>query len=516
MPNANQRKTRPWALVVIALAVSLPFVLLYHVGQRSIINEVRQHAMGVAIATAAGLDVAHFERITGPEAIDTPAYRALQGFLDRISMANPDVKYLYTMRRSRSPLTPAWIVEYVVDQSPRDFNRDGIIDESEMSEPPGTRYDASRVPELLNGFYGPTADQHVTPDPPYPDLISGYAPVRNDQGEVIGIVGADITAKTIAAKMAALQVVIFLVWLVITSLLICVFLLYQSQRASYMRIAGLSHDLATRNDMLRAANQELARMNRRFEEDLRLAQRVQLGFLPSRFPRHDRVEFDQYYLTCDILGGDLYDVFEIDSDHVGLYIADVAGHGVGAALVSGLLKMAVSTIRQTSVGGTTSMLVDMTQPDQFLKSVNNVLVKEMPEGEFITLIYCVFDLLENRLLLASAGHPHPVLYRNEQRQAQWCQTRNGMALGLQADTQYPCVVYGMQAGDVILFYTDGLTEAMNAEREEFGEEHLLEIVNRFGASKAARLNEAIRAAVETHRAGCDVSDDFTLLAVDIR
>jgi len=510
-------RKRQWlALLFVCLAVALPFFFLYLVSKRAIINEIRGHVMGVAIATAAGVPAGDFAGIGGPEDMETGAYLRIQSFLDAIALQNPDVRYIYTMRRARNALAPAWMLEYAVDQPARDHNRDGVIDESEMSEPPGTSYDASRLPELLNAFYGPSADHQITPDPPYPDLISGYAPIRDAEGQVIGIVGVDITARTIGQKLLVVQAVMIMVWLVISLLLVCVFLLYQKQREAYIRIAALSQDLAQRNDLLRAANQELARLNRRYEDDLRLAQRVQQGFLPSRFPRHDRMVFDQYYLTCDILGGDLYDAFEIDQDHVGLFIADVAGHGVGAALVSGLLKMAVSTIRQQKPGGTTSMLVDMTQPDQFLKSVNNLLVKEMPEGEFITLIYCVFDLLENRVLMASAGHPHPVLYRGGKKQASWCLMQNGMALGIQGDVNYPCVIYGIETGDLLLFYTDGLTEAMNADRDEFGEDRLLGLVQEYGGDKAAKLNEMIRRAVEDHRAGCEVSDDFTLLAVDIR
>ena len=514
--SAGMKKRQLVGLVMVCLAVSLPFVLLYVVSKRAILHEVRSHAMGVAIATAAGLDGALFRQVASELDDQSSGFRQIQTFLDRIALSNQDVRYIYTIQKSRDPLSPSWLVEFVVDQPDRDHNKDGIIDESEMSEPPGSPYDSSRSPELLKGFDGPAADFTITPDPPYPDVISGYAPIIDADGSVLGIVGVDITAQTVGDKMVALQIVIVLVWLIICALISCVFLLYQKQRAAYERISQLSMELTTRNEMLRAANHELARMNNRFEADLKLAQRVQHGFLPTRFPRHDRIVFDQYYLTCEILGGDLYDAFEIDQDHVGIYMADVAGHGVSAALVSGLLKMAVATIRQQRPDGTASLFIDMTKPQTFLHTVNNLLVKEMPEGEFITLIYGVFDLLDNRILFASAGHPLPVIYRHGKKVAQWCDVHNGMALGIEENQEYTCTEIGIDSGDLVVLYTDGLTEAMNDSGEEFGDERLIDVVSSVREFNAARMNEAIKHAVEAHRAGCAISDDFTLLTVEIR
>lgn len=508
---------RHWAaLIAVCLAVTLLFAFLYIVSRRSVMNEVRAHAMGVAIATAAGLNASDIVAVTGTESEDSEAFKRVQSFLDRIALANPDVRYIYTMRRSRDPLAPSWMVEYVVDQPERDFDRDGEVDESEMSERPGTTYDASNIPELLNGFYGPAADYSITPDPPYPDLLSGYAPVRDEEQNVVGIVGVDITAKTIRAKMMVLQFVIACVWLAVCALIAGIFILYENQKYAFERISRLSRELGLRNDLLRAANHELAKMNDKFEADLRLAQRVQQGFLPTRFPRHDRIVFDQYYLTCEILGGDLYDAFEIDEDHVGIYIADVAGHGVSAALVSGLLKMAVATMRQQKSSGTTSMFIDLTKPHEFLGSINELLAKEIPEDEFITLIYCVFDLLNNKLIMASAGHPRPIVYRAKAKRAEWCEISSGMALGIDASQTYTCTEHPIDSGDLVMFYTDGLTEAMNQQREEFGEERLIELVNLNDVNNASQLNDVIKQAVESHRGGCEVSDDFTLLTVEVK
>jgi serine phosphatase RsbU (regulator of sigma subunit) len=497
-------------ILLILIAVSIPFYLLYTISRRAILQEVRSQAMGVAIATAQGIDPDLFFRASREE--DPGAIAIIREHLDRISEANPDVRFIYTMRRASDPLAPTWRVEYVVDQSARDFNDDGTITPDEDSEPSGALYDSRRSPELIRAFDGPTADFMITPDPPYPDLISGYAPISG----AAGIVGVDITARTVATKMRVMTGGVLLAWVVVSGLMTCVYLLYLLQRAAFHRNAALGREVAGRNELLRAANQELARMNQRFEADLQLAQRVQQGFLPTRFPRHDRVVFDQYYLTCDILGGDLYDVFEIDHDHVGLYIADVAGHGVSAALISGLLKMAVATVqKQPSSVDTVSLVVDLTRPDQFLHSINDLLHGELPEDEFITMIYGVLDLLNNRLVLASAGHPPPLIRRAD-GSVRACELTPGMALGIEPDRAYAATEHPVGGGDTLLFYTDGLTEAMDPGGEEFGFERVIEVASGRADGEAAALNLALREAVCRHRAGREVSDDFTLLAVEVR
>lgn len=221
----------------VALLILLPFVLLERTGRNILLNEVRHHTMGVAAAVAAGIDAEALKQVAGEESVGTPGYAAIQTMLDKIDLAIPDIQYMYTMRRSKDPAAPPTMVEFVVDQSPRDHNGNGVIDPEEESELPGAPYDASEVPELMKGFEAPTADQAPLPDAPYPDLLSGYAPIRTDDGEIVGLVGVGIHAKTLSGKLFGLRVLLVLVWVVFFALIMTLYVFIAS--ASKRRIQQL-------------------------------------------------------------------------------------------------------------------------------------------------------------------------------------------------------------------------------------------------------------------------------------
>jgi len=175
------------------------------------IGEIRTHAMGVAIATAAGVDHHDLERIHSEKDMNSESFAKIQSFIFSISSFNPDVRYIYVMRRVQDADAAPWQYEYVVDQPAEDTNGNGIIDVDEATELPGTPYDASDFPFLIKAWEGPSADNEIAPDPPYPDLLSGYAPIKNERGETVAIVGADITAGTISKKLSSIKRSVFLV-----------------------------------------------------------------------------------------------------------------------------------------------------------------------------------------------------------------------------------------------------------------------------------------------------------------
>jgi len=502
-------------LVLVWIAIILLFSLLLATARQTILNEVRSHAKGVAIATAAGIDGDELEPIDGPEDVSSEAFLRIQDRLVRISGLNPDVRYLYIMRRDSRPGAGPLDFEYVIDQAPADANGNGVIDPDEGSEAPGTPYDASEFPAMAEAWSHPSADNQIRPDPPYPDLISGYAPVRNRKGQTVAIVGADVTAATVRAKMMANALVTVVVAGVLCLLVTLVVQLYYQQRDALERNRRLSDELSSRNDMLRAANQELSSRNLQMQQELQLAQHVQLGFLPKTFPRQDRVAFDKFYVTCDLLGGDLFDVFNAGPDHVALYMADVAGHGVSAALISGLLKMAVHSVKERTALGAGHLRAEFSRPDHVLTSLNELLIKEIPDYEFITVIYAVLDLNTNSFVLASAGHPPPFFFQQETGQAYAWKMPTGTALGLVGDQSYTSITRDLAPGDKVLFYTDGLIEAMNGQGEEFGEERALNVLREHGNRTPAEIIQVLREAVERHRGDHEISDDFSLLVCQL-
>ncbi len=503
-------------LVLVWLTILLLFGFLYVNARRSVINEIRHHAMGVAIAAASAISPDDLKQIRTSADAGKTSYRQIQSLLDRVEADNPDIRYIYTMRRSTRDNARESDFEFVVDSSPRDANHNGQIDESERWEPPGNPYDAASLPALQEAWYHPSADVDVLPDPPYPDLMSGYAPIKNQLGQTEAIVGVDITAATVRMKLFTLQLVILVVWLVLIVLITLVVQLYYNQRDALETNRALSSELAERNEMLRTANTELIRHNERFQRELKLAQSVQLGFLPKSFPRQDKIVFDKYYLTCEMLGGDMFDVFNVDQDHVGMYVADVAGHGVSAALISGLLKMAVSSVREHQSTTSGHLRANLTRPELILAFLNEMLIREIPDYEFITMVYVVLNIPYLVLSIASAGHPPPLHFNVATGRVEAWSIPTGPALGLSADSVYTASEKRVATGDKIICYTDGVVEAMNENNREFSLDQLIQVFQKNGHLAPTEVIASIKQSVEAHRGTREVTDDFSMLVAEIR
>jgi|GEM_PF-6210843 len=215
-----------WSSLIWLLLLA-SFAEIYTLVRRVAVNEIRSQAMGIAIATAQGIDAADIESIQSSTDMNTEAFHRVQTYISDVSVFNPDVRYIYTMRKSSLPDAASTAFEFVVDQIPRDMNNDGEIQPDEASEPTGSQYDASGLPELVNAWTAPSADINVSHDPPYPDLISGYSPVINSDGETVAIVGVDITAGTISEKLRGVRfslTVFFLLSGILGSLVIHLFL----------------------------------------------------------------------------------------------------------------------------------------------------------------------------------------------------------------------------------------------------------------------------------------------------
>jgi hypothetical protein len=229
--SMSVKKSSRWLWsVLVWLLLLVSFSVIYTMVKRVTVNEVRFQAMGIAIATAQGIDAADIESIRTEADMSTEAFHRVQNYISDVSRYNPDVRYIYTMRRSTMPDASSTAFEFVVDQTPRDMNNDGIIQPDEASEPTCSQYDASALPELVKAWAYPSADPDVSADPPYPDLISGYAPITNNEGETAAIVGVDITAGTISGKLQGVRLVLIIFGLLSGTLSFLVIHLFLRQK----------------------------------------------------------------------------------------------------------------------------------------------------------------------------------------------------------------------------------------------------------------------------------------------
>jgi len=240
----------------------------------------------------------------------------------------------------------------------------------------------------------------------------------------------------------------------------------------------------------------------RLEEDLRLARGIQESLLSNEFPRIPWVDSWAFNVPSRDIGGDYYEIF--DDDETGdleFAIGDVAGKGVPAALLMSTLQ---SSFMGVSSGGDDLAHV--------CGRVNRFLVERTTPERYAT--FFVGRLTEDAYLAyVNAGHNPPYLLREGEEQRLM---GGGMPLGLFADAAYELQKLRLQSGDLVLCYTDGVTEAMNPDDEEFGEERLLEVARAHIGRPAQEVVTAVCDAVEVHTRGAAQHDDLTLLALSLR
>ncbi len=247
---------------------------------------------------------------------------------------------------------------------------------------------------------------------------------------------------------------------------------------------------------LQDANAEKERMG----SELRIASGIQMGMLPKTFPPYpDRDEVTMYgtLVPAKEVGGDLYD-FYIRDEKLFFCIGDVSGKGVPASLVMAVTRSLFRTV-STHEGS----------PERIMKQMNNAMSEMNESSMFVTLFVGVLDLRNGQALYCNAGHNPPVLAGAETR---FIQQDANIPVGLMPDWDYTLQEGRMEAGDILFLYTDGLTEAENAEHGQFGEERMMERLRTL-ERKPRAIIEGTTEAVHAFVGGAEQSDDLTMVAI---
>ncbi len=253
-------------------------------------------------------------------------------------------------------------------------------------------------------------------------------------------------------------------------------------------------------DLLREAlrsRDELVALRR----ELGVAARMQESILPTVFPRDPRFEIHASMTPALEVGGDFYDFFRLEDSRMGIVMADVSGKGVPAAL---FMMVSRTLMKGAAIGES--------DPATAVAEANRLLVESNEEAMFVTLFYSTFDPATGRLRFANGGHNLPYLVKQDGRVEQ-IDCDAGLVLAVLPDFDFPAGNLKLEPGDVIFFYTDGITEAMNEEGEEFGEKALARVLAEAAGSRAAATNGAVVAAVRTHAGDAAQSDDITCLSL---
>jgi phosphoserine phosphatase RsbU/P len=234
------------------------------------------------------------------------------------------------------------------------------------------------------------------------------------------------------------------------------------------------------------------------QRELETARQIQLSLLPRKPPRVRGLDVAVRYLPMTAVAGDLYDFVELGPSRIGILVADVSGHGVPAALVASMVKLAFS------------MQTDHAHdPARVLTMMNQVLSRQLEQG-FVTAIYAVVDTERSVVTVANAGHP-PLLIGRSNRSVEGVDER-GIILGFMAEASYTNTEIDVRAGDLMLLYTDGVTEARNPKGEFFDDERLRRWLTATDGRDVSRFTDRAIRDLNQWRGHAAFEDDVTFVA----
>ena len=237
------------------------------------------------------------------------------------------------------------------------------------------------------------------------------------------------------------------------------------------------------------------------QNELSVASNIQQSILPTEFPRGAAYSTYASMEPARNVGGDFYDVIHLDQGRIGLAIADVSDKGVPAAL---FMMSSRTLLKGAAIG--------KYDPGPVLQEVNDLLCENNDTMMFVTLLYAVYDPSTGRLTYANGGHTTPVVQHKDGTSTLLPLT-GGIALGIAEGLEYSQQTVEILPGDVVAFYTDGVSEAMNENGEEFGVHRLDQVMHTLTSNDPKEVNQAIFEAVRAFAGNTPQSDDITCLTL---
>jgi phosphoserine phosphatase RsbU/P len=257
--------------------------------------------------------------------------------------------------------------------------------------------------------------------------------------------------------------------------------------------------------VLRGIREQLARQLGELRKELETARLIQLSILPTQLPQIKGLDIAARYIPANSVAGDFYDFIVIDEQHLGILIADVSGHGMAAALISSMLKIALAT-----------QVANAADPAKVLFGLNQALCGKF-DHHFVTAAYLLVDLEKRNLTYAGAGHP-PMWVWGPATEGVREVAENGLFLGIFPSATYSSVQLPLSQDTWILLYTDGVSEAPNPAEEEFGTARFREFLPSCRGDSATQFADRLVAELSLWAArspGTESDDDVTFVALHV-
>jgi sigma-B regulation protein RsbU (phosphoserine phosphatase) len=492
--------------------------LISRYAERALFEQLRSKLMSVAQLAAISVDAEALRAIPlskGGEA--SPQYEAIAGKLLKIRDSVPSLEYIYILARTEKPN----ILKFIVDLPP-------IRDQEENTALPGEEYDASRFPEMFNGFKGPAADKQLGEDA-WGVSLSGYAPIIDESGKSVAIIGVDMEARNVYLLQRQVHrraLFVFLIGLILSVAL--GFLIsagvskqiraltrgaqhlargnldYEVKVHGSDEISSLAKVFNTMSKDLKAHIEELKRTTaekERLVREIEIAKEIQQSFLPEANPAIEGVQVAAVSIPARIVGGDFYDFIPINNDVWGLAIADVSGKGIPSALFMALSRALMRA----------SAVVDKS-PDRALNHANILIHQDSKACMFVTLFYAVIDAKKRTLKYTNAGHNPPLLMSKASSDIVLLKAQT-MPLGVEADIKATSEEIALKKDDMIVLYTDGVTEAVNEKKEQYELERLEKIVKENRGLSADELMRKVESDLKKFVGKQPQFDDITIMII---
>ena len=367
-------------------------------------------------------------------------------------------------------------------------------------------------------------------------VITAFAPICDKSGQPVALVAAEFKGESIIIKIVEFNLATLGIVL-ISSIIPIIIFFNKTKKGVLQPIKRLNsvakqmvNDLETEkavspdihtNDEIEELSDSFEQMNvelrdyirqlrlataekERIGAELNMAKEIQAAQLPSDFPAFpDRKEFDIYasMTPAKEVGGDFYDFFLVDDDHLAMVIADVSGKGIPASLFMMISKILLK-----------NRLKAGDSPSAALERVNNQLIENnIKPKQFVTVWMAVLELSTGKGTAANAGHEHPVLKRAD-GSYELVEYRHSPPVSLVKKMRFREHDFEMHAGDRLFVYTDGVAEAMNLDRELYGTERLLTVLNSDPNASPQQVLENVTGGINTFVGDAEQFDDITMLS----
>jgi serine phosphatase RsbU (regulator of sigma subunit) len=398
----------------------------------------------------------------------------------------------------------------------------------------GERYDIHGIPGIRIGFQKPYADLKARTDQ-WGTWVSAFAPVKTRSGETVGIIGIDIAQQTVLQIRQEffirflIAIAACLGFSLIVGLLSSIWLTRPIRRVvkgmetvgrgdlehqlehfseiEFNRMSGIFNKMTVSLRRIMSELEETVRENERVKRELEIATEIQQSIFPEHPPEIEGLEVEAKSVPAKEVGGDYYDFLSVPSrDQIGFIIADASGKGLPGTLY---MTRSRSVFRVVSS--------EVTRPGETLSRSNSYIAADASSGKgmFITVLYLLYDKKKKQMTCANAGHYPPLWFRAREKVFKEI-TVSGIPVGILPGQTYAEETIQLESQDVLVMYTDGVTEAKAAGGEMFGVERLKRLVEQNSSLGAHDLFMKIQDGIKDFIGQAPPFDDLTLMVVRVK